>query len=142
MTMLQIALLVVFTINFVGIALPFVNALVGFLKLWSGHTVSSISMPSLQQGAALTTRTALLMPICNEAPQRVFAGLQAMYESLDALGALDHFDLFILSDTTEPEVWLEEEAAFWELRRRTQGKTRIFYRHRGKNIRRKAGNIA
>jgi membrane glycosyltransferase len=51
------------------------------------------------------------------------------------------FSLF-LSDTTEPAIWLEEEASFWELRRRTQGERRIFYRHRHKNIRRKAGNIA
>ena len=141
MTGLQVALLVVFTVNFVWIALPFVNGLVGFLALWRGRGVSGITIPPLQ-ASPLTTRTALLMPIYNEAPPRVFAGLQAMYESLDALGVLNHFDLFILSDTTEPEIWLEEEAAFWELRRRTQGETRIFYRHRGKNIRRKAGNIA
>ena len=141
MTALQVALLVVFTVTFVWIALPFVNGLIGFVARWRGRGVSGLTMPSLP-GAPLTTRTALLMPIYNEAPQRVFAGLQAMYESLDALGVLDHFDLFILSDTTEPEIWLEEEAAFWELRRRTQGETRIFYRHRHKNIRRKAGNIA
>jgi membrane glycosyltransferase len=141
MTGLQVALLVVFTVNFVWIALPFVNGLVGFLALWRGRGVSGITIPPLH-ACSLTTRTALLMPIYNEAPPRVFAGLQAMYESLDALGVLNHFDLFILSDTTEPEIWLEEEAAFWELRRRTKGEMRIFYRHRAKNIRRKAGNIA
>src|SRR5215813_6137277 len=142
MTVLQVALLVVFTVNFVWIALPFVNGLVGFLALWGGRGVSGITLPSLQQGSALTTRTALLMPIYNEAPQRVFARLQTIYESLEALGVLDHFALFILSDTTDPELWLEEEAGFWELRRRTQGEGHIFYRHRPKNIRRKAGNIA
>jgi membrane glycosyltransferase len=141
MTALQIALLVVFTITFVWIALPFVNGLIGLLAQLRGRGVSGITIPSLPV-SPLTTRTALLMPIYNEVPPRVFAGLQAMYESLDALGVLDHFDIFILSDTTEPEIWLEEEAAFWALRRRTQGETRIFYRHRPKNIRRKAGNIA
>src|SRR5919198_1700041 len=141
MTVLQVALLVVFTVNFVWIALPFVYALIGFLALWGGRKVSGIAIPSLQ-ASRLTTRTALLMPIYNEAPQRVFAGLQAIYESLDALGVLDHFSIFILSDTTDPEIWLEEEAGFWELRRRTKGERYIFYRHRLKNIRRKAGNIA
>jgi membrane glycosyltransferase len=140
MTVLQVALLVVFTVNFVWIALPFVNGLIGFLALWGGRGVSGITL--LQQGSALTTRTALLMPIYNEAPQRVFARLQTIYESLGALGVLDHFALFILSDTTDPELWLEEEAGFWELRRRTKGERHIFYRHRPKNIRRKAGNIA
>jgi membrane glycosyltransferase len=81
-------------------------------------------------------------PLYNEAPQCAFAGLQAIYESLDVLGVLDHFDVFILSDTTEPEIWVEEEVDFWELRQRTKGERRIFYRHRSKNLRRKAGNIA
>ncbi len=142
MTALQVALLVVFTVNFVWIALPFMNGLIGFLALWAGRGVSGITRPSLQQGSSLTTRTALLMPIYNEATPRVFAGLQAIYESLDTLGVLEHFDIFILSDTTEPAVWLEEEAGFWELRQRTKGECRIFYRHRSQNIRRKAGNIA
>jgi membrane glycosyltransferase len=142
MTVLQVALLVVFTVNFAWIALPFMNGLIGFLALWCGREVSGIALPAVPQATQLRTRTALLMPIYNEAPQRVFAGLQAIYESLDALGVLDHFDILILSDTTEPEIWLEEEAAFWELRQRTKGQTRIFYRHRLKNIRRKAGNIA
>src|SRR5262245_6004989 len=101
MTVLQVALLVVFTVNFVWIALPFVNGFIGFLALWGGRGVSGITLPSLQQGTPLTTRTALLMPIYNEAPQHVFARLQAIYESLDALGVLDHFALFILSDTTD-----------------------------------------
>jgi len=142
MTLLQVALLVLFTVNFVWIALPFVNGLIGFLVLWGGRGVSGITLPSLQQGSALTTRTALLMPIYNEAPQHVFARLQAIYESLEALGVLDHFAIFILSDTTDPALWLEEEAGFWELRRRTKGERHIFYRHRPKNLRRKAGNIA
>jgi membrane glycosyltransferase len=142
MTMLQVALLVVFTINFAWIALPCVNGLIGFVALWRGRRVSGITLPSLPQVSSLTTRTALLMPIYNEAPQRVFARLQAIYESLDALGALEPFDIFILSDTTEPEIWLEEEAGFWELRQRTKGEARIFYRHRRQNVGRKAGNIA
>jgi membrane glycosyltransferase len=141
MTVLQVALLVVFTVTFVWIALPFMNGLVGFVARWRGRGVSGITLPS-PQGAPLKTHTALLMPIYNEAPQRVFAGLQAMYESIDVIGVLDHFDIFILSDTTDPEIWLEEEVGFGELRRRTGGEARIFYRHRSQNIRRKAGNIA
>jgi membrane glycosyltransferase len=142
MTALQVVLLVVFSVNFVWIALPFVNGLIGFLARWGNRRVSGIARPGLRQESSLTTRTALVMPIYNEVPPRVFAGLQAIYESLDTLGVLNHFDIFILSDTTEPEIWLEEEAGFWELRQRTKGETRIFYRHRSKNIRRKAGNIA
>src|SRR5215510_1381915 len=75
MTALQVVLLVIFTVNFVWIALPFINGLIGFLALWGGRGVSGITLPFLQQRSALTTRTALLMLIYNEAPQHVFARL-------------------------------------------------------------------
>jgi len=142
MTMLQLAFLVLFTLTFVWIALPCVCGLAGFLALWRGRSVSGLPLPPLHPLPTLTTRTALLMPIYNEDPSRIFAGLQAIYESLDALGAMASFDFFILSDTTDPEVWLEEERGFEALRQRTAGDTRIFYRHRSQNTRRKAGNIA
>ena len=66
--------------------------------------------------------------------------MQAIWESLREAGHSDTFDIFILSDTTNPDIWIEEEAAFLALRRRT-GSERIFYRRREKNIARKAGNI-
>jgi membrane glycosyltransferase len=83
-----------------------------------------------------------LMPTYNESPTRVMAGLEAIDEELRALHAEQSFDIFILSDTTNPDVWIEEERAFLDLRARTGGETRIFYRHRAKNTARKAGNIA
>jgi membrane glycosyltransferase len=142
MTTLQVALLVVFIMTFAWIALPFVSALAGLVTLWRQRSASGLSIPPVHPPPLLTSRTVLLMPTYNEAPERIFAGLQAIYESLDVIEALQHFDFFILSDTTEPEVWLAEELGFWELRRRTGGEARIFYRHRPKNIGRKAGNIA
>ncbi len=142
MTPLQVALLLVFTITFVWIALPCVCGLAGLIALWRGRSVSGMPLPPQHPTPTLTTRTALLMPIYNEDPSRIFAGLQAIYEALEAIGALEPFDFFLLSDTTDPDVWLEEERGFLELRRRTGGETRIFYRHRSRNTRRKAGNIA
>ena len=83
------------------------------------------------------------MPTYNESPQRVTAGLQAIWESLQAAGPGGKlFDIFMLSDTTDPDTWIEEEAAFLALRARTGGNDRIFYRHRQRNTARKAGNIA
>ena len=141
MTALQIALLVVFTINFVWIAFPFVSGFVGFLVTCFGRTVSEVAIPPLQPTPMLQTRTALVMPIYNEDPKRIFAGIQAIYESLEAVGGMAHFEFFILSDTTEPDIWLDEEVEFLHLRRRTGGDERLFYRHRAQNTRRKAGNI-
>lgn len=135
-TALAIVMLALFVALFAWIALSFTSALAGFVSLQAGgHS-------RLLADAPPRTRTALLMPTYNESPQRVMAGLQAIYESLQGTNAGGQFDIFILSDTTDPDVWLQEEAAFLELRARTGGHDRIFYRHRRKNTARKAGNIA
>lgn len=137
LTSLAVFILVLFGCLFPWIALSFTGALAGLLSLLSGGgrwpTDDTATMPA--------TRTALLMPCYNESPARVMAGLQAIWESLCAANAGDAFDIFILSDTTDPDTWVAEEAAFLALRRRT-GSQRIFYRRRKKNVARKAGNIA
>jgi membrane glycosyltransferase len=130
--------LVLFVILFAWIALAFPRALGGLIDMLARRRAE----PERTAPPALGTRTALLMPCYNEHPARVAAGLQAIYESLEATGRLDRFDIFILSDTTDPDVWIAEEAAFLALRERTGGHGRIFYRRRPKNTERKAGNIA
>jgi membrane glycosyltransferase len=82
------------------------------------------------------------MPICNEEVARVFAGVETTYGSLSGTGQLASFDVFVLSDTSEPDRQVEEELAWASLCRKVQGFGRIFYRHRRNNIKRKSGNIA
>ena len=135
-TVLAIVMLALFVALFAWIALSFTSALAGFASLLAARR------STLLTDAPPATRTALLMPTYNEPPQRVMAGLQAIHESLQATGTGERFDIFILSDTTSPDVWIEEEAAFLALRERTGDHARIFYRHRPKNTARKAGNIA
>jgi membrane glycosyltransferase len=139
LTPLAVIMLVLFAVLFAWIALSVVSAIAGFFALISGGGlrlgVGSGPLP------APATVTALLMPCYNESPVRVMSGLQSIWESLHEAGLAEAFDIFILSDTTDPEVWIDEEAAFLALRRRT-GSARIFYRRRRKNIARKAGNIA
>lgn len=140
-TALQLVLLVLFVVLFAWIALSFVSAVCGFASLLAGggRQLGIDPNAALPQ---LSTCTALLMPVYNEAPERVMAGLQAVHESIAATGAAAHFDIFILSDTTDPDAWVAEEAAFLALRARTRDDQRIFYRHRAHNTERKAGNIA
>src|SRR4029077_14125403 len=88
-------------------------------------------------------RTALVMPIYEEDPERVFAGLLAMRESLSNTRGGDVCEIFVMSDSRKPEQVAEEERAF----RRVAGATtatnvRVFYRRRAKNERAKAGNLA
>ncbi len=83
------------------------------------------------------------MPTYNEDPRRLLAGLQAIYESVAATGQLDRFDFFVLSDTRREDIAGAEEQVFAELRERVpDGRVRLFYRRRGDNSGRKAGNIA
>ncbi len=86
--------------------------------------------------------TAIVLPIYNEDVARVYAGLRAIYHSVAATGRLEHFDFFILSDTTDPNIWIEEEVGWVELNRELNSRGRIHYRKRRHNTNAKAGNIA
>ncbi|MCS0504502.1 glucans biosynthesis glucosyltransferase MdoH [Ancylobacter mangrovi] len=141
LTLLEMAVLGLFVVLFAWIGFSFTNALGGAIAMLS-HRPGELGIDPSAPLPALTQRTAILMPTYNEAPARVFGGLQATYESIAATGAIEAFDFFILSDTTDADVWVEEEAAFLALRERTGGGERLFYRRRARNIDRKAGNIA
>jgi membrane glycosyltransferase len=138
LTPLALVMLALFVALFAWIALSFTSALAGFVALLAGGGSLPIgdTPPSVSDG-----RVALLMPCYNESPARVMAGLRAIWESLRDAGVTESFDIFILSDTTDPDIWIAEEAAFLELRRRT-GSERIWYRRRKNNTARKSGNIA
>jgi membrane glycosyltransferase len=86
-------------------------------------------------------RTALVVPIYNEDTTRVFAALRAMWEGLAALPEGERCDLFVLSDTTDPDIWLAEIDAWQEMRGSVPGGERVFYRRRLRNVKRKTGNI-
>ena len=87
------------------------------------------------------TSTAVLMPVYNESPMRVMAGVEAMIDSLRDAQSLSGFEFYVLSDSTRYDVWLREEWHWNELKKRHPD-ANIHYRHRGRNTARKAGNIA
>ena len=135
-TLLEWILVALFVANFSWIALAFSSSIVGFVWLLF-YAPKPLPMPT-----ALVGKTAVVMPIYNEAPSRIFGALQAMCEDVAATGLGAHFDYFFLSDTTDPDVWVAEERALVALRDRLRNKATVYYRHRPKNINRKAGNIA
>jgi membrane glycosyltransferase len=134
-TLLEWVLVVLFVANFSWIALAFTSSVVGFLWLLFRAPVFG-PLPQ-----TLGKKTAVVMPIYNEAPARVFAAIQAICEDISATGLGDAFDYFFLSDTTDPDIWIAEERALLAIRERMPTE-RIYYRHRRKNTSRKAGNIA
>jgi len=143
MTALEIATLGVFAILWTWISLGFWTAVVGFGVLWRGSSRTSVPGDAdAEGGEPLSSRTAIVVPICNEEIGRVFAGVEATYRSLAATGCLDRFDFYVLSDTRDPEKQVAEEIAWADTCRAVDGFGRIFYRHRRNNIKRKSGNIA
>ncbi len=154
---LKVAILILFLILLTPVAFSFWTAVFGFVVQLRGGDALELTRlipgepqwpdaPStssrLGSGACNSTRTAIVVPVYNEAPARVFAGLKATYESVKATGLLDCFDFYILSDTTNPDIWVREEMAFSELCRQLGDPERIHYRNRRENTERKSGNIA
>ncbi|RAI45885.1 glucans biosynthesis glucosyltransferase MdoH [Rhodoplanes roseus] len=140
LTVPEAMVLGLFVSLFTWIAFSLVSSLIGFVAILAGpdHTLDIDPAAPLPE---LARRTAVLLPTYNEDPHRVMSRLQAIWESIAETGRLSHFDVFVLSDTTDPDVWVREEAALLALIERT-GADNVFYRHRRENVARKAGNIA
>jgi membrane glycosyltransferase len=97
--------------------------------------------PEAHDGALILPRTALLMPIYHESAEDVFAALAGMRESLAALPEGKAFDVFVLSDSRDPEICAEEERAFRRVAAASDS-IPIYYHRRARNERQKAGNLA
>lgn len=136
LTALEALVLVLFVMLFAWIGLSFMTVLGGLIA-----SRDPLGIRPDGPLPPLTLRTAILLPVYNEEPARVFAGLEATCQSLLETGRGDLFDVFVLSDTTNADVWVAEEAEYLALRARLPD-LRLFYRRRAENVDRKAGNIA
>ncbi len=139
---LEIALMVLFAINIFWLALSFMTALAGFVVMATGMRRSLVNPKDYDAAAPLSGKTAIIVCTYNEAPDRIFGMAVATMRSIAKLGHKESFDLFVLSDTTDPDIWVQEEAAFQEVREREAPGLRIFYRRRSANTGKKAGNVA
>uniref|UniRef100_A0A1B0C4V5 Glucans biosynthesis glucosyltransferase H n=1 Tax=Glossina palpalis gambiensis TaxID=67801 RepID=A0A1B0C4V5_9MUSC len=113
----------------------------GFIQLSIKNDKFNISKKYIKNNLNYHHRTAILMPICNENVERVFAGLKATYESILATGKSKLFDIYILSDSYNPDICVSEQKAWIELCEETKGFSKIFYRRRHRRIKQKSGNI-
>ena len=156
-------LLLLFGVLFAWISAGFWTGLMGTWVLLRGHDPQAVTNVLRQGGPATPipadARTAVIMPICNEHVPTVFAGIRATYESLAQTDAAEHFDFFVLSDTSDPDTRAAEQAAWSELVQALQRDAaaarvgvplrvplrepiRVHYRWRQHRTRRKAGNVA
>ena len=140
---LEIGILVLFAILILWVSAGFWTAMAGFVLQLRGHDRYAISSRGASDHPiAATSRTAIIMPICNENVARVFAGLRATHDSIARTGELKHFDFFVLSDSSDPDLRIAEREAWLDLCRTAGGFGHIFYRRRQHRIKRKSGNVA
>ena len=139
------AVIVLFVLTFVWIALYFWSSILGFSQLLKRARMPGITYPAdveaaldaeagiaaddlqVRQNPAapkvremasfIKAKTAVLMPIYNEEPAQVMARLLAIGEDLQQAGAGGRFDIFVLSDTTNPKIWVKEEKIWLEAKR-------------------------
>jgi membrane glycosyltransferase len=133
-----------FVILFAWIAPSFWTSLFGFAVILRGGDPFSITrtLEPWEAGRRLPVRSAIVVPVFNEDPERVMAGVRATMSSLEDRGVLGDFDIYVLSDTNDPDIWVAEELAFDRLRSLVSDPRRLFYRKRRRNTDRKVGNIA
>ena len=140
----QIAL---FAILSAWVVTGFVTALMGFWVSLVGDRHARSARAVQHHGVDPAARTAIVMPICNEDVATVFSGLRATCESVAASGHAPVFDVFVLSDSNQPEIIAAERTAWAELRTALaahpqQPQIEVYYRLRRRRTHRKAGNVA
>jgi membrane glycosyltransferase len=139
-TLLEGIVLALYIVLFAWIAFSFTSALAGFAILLL-RAQNDLKIDTTGPLPPVTSRNAMLLPIYNEDPYRVLGRLRAIYESTGETGYKSQFDWYVLSDTTDPAIWIAEEACLLDLRQDCRAEN-IFYRHRHQNTARKSGNIS
>ena len=144
---LQYGQVALFALLSAWVVTGFMTAMMGFYVTLFGdaHTLSAKKVQHHTLDPA--TRTAIIMPICNEDVRTVFAGLRATCESVAATSHVRAFDVFVLSDSNNPEIQKAERAAWEDLRMQLAGHPKqpqieVYYRLRKRRTDRKAGNVA
>jgi membrane glycosyltransferase len=143
-TLLDIGIFCAFFLSAPWTVMGFWNALIGFWLLhFSKNPLAEVApfATGRAQGGPLVLRTALLMTLRNEDPSRAFARLRIMRDSLERTGEDGRFDFFVLSDSDNPEVAVEEERLFAEWEAEFADQSRTAYRRRERNDGFKAGNV-
>jgi membrane glycosyltransferase len=128
-----------------GMMIFFFAVSLGWIAFSAGSVLAGASKrrerfpaPGVDLGA---TRTALVMPIYNENPQRTASALQAMAEALAAIQANSGFEIVVLSDSTDADAWIRETVSVDRLRSALSAIMPVWYRRRWQNTARKSGNV-
>ena len=116
-------------VTFFWITLVVANTVAGLAREFLAQTPQDDGVNPL--------KIAVLVPIYNESPVHVFGNVKAMLDDLSEGSSAHDFTFFILSDTQDDAIALQEERAMGVVAR--QG--RLYYRRRHTNADRKTGNL-
>src|SRR3546814_7751591 len=108
------AILALFLPLFAWIAFSFGSALAGFCVLMSRRPGADLLSETPSRPMS---RTAILVPVYNEDVDAVFRRVRVMADSLQSVTMAGAFDIFILSDSTDPEIHDATRLGFERLRR-------------------------
>jgi membrane glycosyltransferase len=120
------------------------NATIGFLIMCLSRDPVAQLLPDaarVRGDSTVTAKTAILVCIRNEAPDRVVRNLATLTAGLFAGGVADLFRVYVLSDTTDPAIAAAEERVFGALADDGMNGVAVVYRRRTANAGFKAGNI-
>ncbi len=134
-------LLILFVILFFLASVGCMHGIFGFFLRRISDRMRITQLKDFRNAGIADASTAIVFPVFNENVIRVCEGLRAVYESLQKTGTLEHFDFFILSDSTDPDKWVEEQRCWFDLVRELDALGKIYYRRRLDNEGRKSGNI-
>jgi membrane glycosyltransferase len=141
-TALEWAILALFAVTYTWITIAVWTALAGFVLQLLRLDPLSLRRRRPPDERPITARTAIVMPVYNEDPERVLKGLESTWRSVMATDAAARFDCYLLSDSTDDATAAAEWHGWQALRAHVPGGERIHYRRRADNIGRKPGNLA
>jgi membrane glycosyltransferase len=139
-----IAFLVLFTITLPWSVVGLWNAVIGFLIMRFCRDPAVAVNPmvaSIRGDEPVTSSTAILMCIRNESPDQVVRNLQPLLEDIAHAKLERLFHVYLLSDSSDPEIIAAESARFENFISRWDGIIPVTYRRRAINTAFKAGNI-
>ncbi len=137
-------LLLLYALTMPWAVIGFWNGIIGFLIMRLARDPVAAVNPAAAHGRSdepILVSTALTIFVRNEPPQRVIRNLGTMMRELTAAGVADKFHLYVLSDTSLPEIAALEETSFGVLADQWRGRFAITYRRREVNTGFKAGNF-
>jgi membrane glycosyltransferase len=139
----DILLLALYAIALPWLVIGFSISTIGFCVMRFARDPVGTIFPAaarLHGNEPITARTAIVVCIRNEAPERVLRNLAPLLAGLAGAGFAGRFDLFVLSDTGDGGLAAAEEARMLAFATEWRGRVAVTYRRRSINTGFKAGN--